>query len=51
MVLLFNARHIKNVSGRSSDTRNSQRLHQLMTYGWRHGAFRPTDVVYVRYGR
>jgi transposase len=32
-VLLVNARHVKNVSGRKSDVLDCQWLQQLMTYG------------------
>jgi len=44
-VLLVNARHVKNVSGRKSDVLDCQWLQQLMTYGLLSGAFRPTDAV------
>ena len=44
-VLLVNARHVKNVSGRKSDVLDCQWLQQLMTYGLLRGAFRPTDGV------
>ena len=44
-VLLVNARHVKNVSGRKSDVLDCQWLQQLMTYGLLRGAFRPTDEV------
>jgi transposase len=40
-VLLVNARHVKNVSGRKSDVLDCQWLQQLMTYGLLRGAFRP----------
>lgn len=46
-VLLVNARHVKNVSGRKSDVLDCQWLQQLMTYGLLQGAFRPTDAVCV----
>ena len=46
-VLLVNARHVKNVSGRKSDVLDCQWLQQLMTYGLLSGAFRPTDAVCV----
>ena len=39
-VLLVNARHVKNVSGRKSDVLDCQWLQQLMTYGLFSGAFR-----------
>lgn len=44
-VLLVNARHVKNVSGRKSDVLDCQWLQQLMTYGLLSGAFRPNDKV------
>src|SRR5207237_8389624 len=44
-VLLVNARHVKNVSGRKSDVLNCQWLQQLMNYGLLRGAFRPADEV------
>lgn len=44
-VLLANARHVKNVSGRKSDVLDCQCLQQLMTYGLLRGAFRPSDAV------
>jgi transposase len=46
-VLLINARHVKNVSGRKSDVLDCQWLQQLMTYGLLRGAFRPADGVCV----
>ena len=46
-VLLVNARHVKNVSGRKSDVLDCQWLQQLMTYGLLSGAFRPSDQVCV----
>ena len=46
-VLLVNARHVKNVSGRKSDVLDCQWLQQLMTYGLLRGAFRPADAVCV----
>ena len=46
-VLLVNARHVKNVSGRKSDVLDCQWLQQLMTYGLLSGAFRPADEVCV----
>jgi transposase len=46
-VLLVNARHVKNVSGRKSDVLDCQWLQQLMTYGLLSGAFRPGDQVCV----
>ena len=44
-VLLVNARHVKNVSGRKFDVLDCQWLQQLMSYGLLRGAFRPTDEV------
>lgn len=46
-VLLVNARHVKNVSGRKSDVLDCQWLQQLMSYGLLQGAFRPADEVCV----
>ena len=46
-VLLVNARHVKNVSGRKSDVLDCQWLQQLMTYGLLRGAFRPAGQVCV----
>lgn len=46
-VLLVNARHVKNVSGRKSDMLDCQWLQQLMSYGLLHGAFRPAEQVCV----
>lgn len=46
-VMLVNARHVKNVSGRKSDVLDCQWLQQLMTYGLLSGAFRPADQVCV----
>jgi transposase len=46
-VLLVNARHVKNVSGRKSDVLDCQWLQQLMAYGLLSGAFRPADQVCV----
>jgi transposase len=46
-VLLVNARHVKNVSGRKSDVLDGQWLQQLMSYGLLSGAFRPADQVCV----
>ena len=42
-VLLVNARHVKNVSGRKSDVLDCQWLQQLMSYGLLRGAFRPGE--------
>jgi transposase len=44
-VLLVNARHVKNVSGRKSDVLDCQWLQQLISYGLLRGAFRPDDQV------
>jgi transposase len=44
-VLLVNARHVKNVSGRKSDVLDCQWLQQLMSYGLLRGAFRPANQV------
>jgi transposase len=44
-VLLVNARHVKNVSGRKSDVLDCQWLQQLMSYGLLRGAFRPGEQV------
>ena len=46
-VLLVNARHVKNVSGRKSDVLDCQWLQQLMSYGLLRGAFRPVDAICV----
>jgi transposase len=46
-VLLVNARHVKNVSGRKSDVLDCQWLQQLMTYGLLSGALRPAEQVCV----
>ena len=46
-VLLVNARHVKNVSGRKSDVLDCQWLQQLMSYGLLRGAFRPAGEVCV----
>ena len=42
-VILVNARHVKNVTGRKTDVKDCQWLQQLHTYGLLHGAFRPED--------
>jgi transposase len=44
-VLLVNARHVKNVSGRKSDVLDCQWLQQLLSFGLLRGAFRPDDKV------
>ncbi len=46
-VLLVNARHVKNVSGRKFDVLDWQWLQQLMSYGLLRGEFRPTDAICV----
>ncbi len=46
-VLLVNARHVKNVTGRKSDVLDCQWLQQLHTYGLLQGAFRPADEIVV----
>ena len=46
-VLLVNARHVKNVSGRKSDVLDCQWLQQLMSYGLLSGAFRPDEQICV----
>ena len=46
-VLLVNARHVKNVSGRKSDVLDCQWLQQLMAFGMLSGAFRPAESVCV----
>ena len=44
-VLLVNARHVKNVSGRKTDVLDCQWLQQLHTYGLLSGAFRPQEQM------
>ncbi|MCP3663658.1 MAG: IS110 family transposase [Gammaproteobacteria bacterium] len=44
-VLLVNARHVKNVSGRKTDVLDCQWLQQLHTYGLLSGAFRPAEEI------
>jgi transposase len=44
-VILVNARHVKNVSGRKSDVLDCQWLQQLHSFGLLAGAFRPADAV------
>ena len=46
-VLLVNARHVKNVSGRKSDVLDCQWLQQLMSFGLLRSAFRPAEQVCV----
>jgi transposase len=44
-VILVNARHVKNVSGRKSDVLDCQWLQQLHSFGLLAGAFRPAEAV------
>ena len=44
-VLLVNAHHVKNVSGRKSDVLDCQWIQQLHTYGLLSGAFRPSKEI------
>lgn len=44
-VLLVNARHVKNVTGRKSDVLDCQWLQQLLSFGLLRGAFRPGDAA------
>ena len=44
-VLLVNARHVKNVSGRKSDVLDCQWLRQLLSFGLLRSAFRSDDKV------
>lgn len=44
-VLLVNARHVKNVSGRKTDVLDCQWIQQLHTYGLLAGAFRPPEQI------
>src|ERR671932_127084 len=46
-VLLVDAHHVKNVSGRKSDVLDCQWLQQRHTYGLLNGAFRPADQIVV----
>ncbi len=46
-VLLVNARHVKNVSGRKSDVLDCQWIQQLMSYGLLRGAFRPAEDICI----
>jgi transposase len=46
-VLLVDARHVKNVSGRKSDVLDCQWLQELHTYGLLQGAFRPAEEIAV----
>ncbi len=48
-VLLVNARHIKNVTGRKTDVLDCQWIQQLHTYGLLRGSFRPSaDTASLR---
>jgi transposase len=42
-VILVNAHHVKNVTGRKTDVKDCQWLQQLHTYGLLAGAFRPEE--------
>jgi transposase len=44
-VLLVNARHIKNVSGRKTDVVDSRWIQQLHTYGLLQGSYQPEPVI------
>jgi transposase len=44
-VMLVDARHVKNVSGRKTDVLDCQWLQQLHTYGLLKGAFRPNEQI------
>jgi transposase len=44
-VLLVNAHHVKNVSGRKSDVIDCQWIRELHTYGLLSGAFRPSKEI------
>lgn len=44
-VLLVNARHVNNVSGRKSDVLDCQWQQQLMSFGLLRGAFRPSELA------
>jgi transposase len=53
-VLLVNARHVKNVSGRKSDVLDCQWIQRLHSYGLLNASFRPADAMcvlrsYLRY--
>lgn len=55
-VLLVNARHIKNVSGRKSDVLDCQWIQQLHSYGLLNGSFQPGETArslrgYMRHRR
>jgi len=44
-VLLVDARHVKNVSGRKTDVLDCQWIQELHTYGLLRGAFRPNEQI------
>jgi transposase len=44
-VYLVNARHVKNVTGRKDDIRDSRWLRQLHTYGLLQASFRPPEHI------
>ena len=44
-LVLANARHVKNVSGRKSDVLDCQWIRDLMSFGLLRGAFRPSQEV------
>jgi len=44
-VILVDARHVKNVSGRKTDILDCQWIQRLHTYGLLNGAFRPNEQV------
>lgn len=46
-VVLVDARHVKNVSGRKTDVLDCQWLQQLHTYGLLNGAFRPNEQICI----
>jgi len=46
-VKLVNARHVKNVPGRKTDSLDCQWLQQLHTFGLLSGSFRPEDSICV----
>jgi transposase len=53
-VILVNARHVKNVSGRKSDVLDCQWIQRLHSYGLLNASFRPADQMcvlrsYLRY--
>lgn len=46
-VVLVDARHVKNVSGRKTDVLDCQWLQQLHTYGLLNSAFRPKEQICI----